>query len=242
MSTLTTYNGLQVVDPEPSADGGKAINDNFKALSTALEITDPSSSDDSSAYFSVGSRWFNSTTGVEWLCTDASVGAAVWQATTPTLDTVTNAGNSTANALEIGALSATSVSVNGGNINLNDGSGTGGGTLNVDSGTIANAIYGAPLDDVVWPAFYLTIGSIIIDPGGGGGLAPSQWNGYSILMNDGSGSGGGNIAMDGGQIGQMRAENLSSAPASPNPGQMYFDTSDNHLYVWNGSTWKQLDN
>jgi hypothetical protein len=81
MSTLTSYNGISVVSPEPTAAGGKAINDNFKALSTPLHTTDPGSSDDSSSYFSVGSRWFNTATGVEWLCTDDTVGAAVWDIT-----------------------------------------------------------------------------------------------------------------------------------------------------------------
>jgi len=48
--------------------------------------------------------------------------------------------------------------------------------------------------------------------------------------------------LDGGTIVRMRADNQSSAPSSPNPGQIYFDTTTNHLYVWNGTAWKQLDN
>jgi hypothetical protein len=34
----------------------------------------------------------------------------------------------------------------------------------------------------------------------------------------------------------------SVAPSNPTPGTQYFDTSDNHQKVWNGSTWKQMDN
>ncbi len=79
MSTLTSHNGLQVVTPDPTGAGGLAINNNFIALSTPLETTDPSSSNNSSEGYSIGSRWYNTATGVEWICTDAT-GAAVWVA------------------------------------------------------------------------------------------------------------------------------------------------------------------
>lgn len=32
----------------------------------------------------------------------------------------------------------------------------------------------------------------------------------------------------------------SAAPASPNPGDIYYDSDDNKLYCWNGSTWNAL--
>ncbi len=38
------------------------------------------------------------------------------------------------------------------------------------------------------------------------------------------------------------APNTSTAPASPQPGDFYFNTGDNHFYGYNGTTWKQLDN
>ncbi len=87
MSSLTTYKNLSVITPDPTGLGGLAINNNFKALADRfafLDTTDPTTSDDSSAGFAVGSRWFNTTTSVEWICTDASIGAAVWVEPTPT--------------------------------------------------------------------------------------------------------------------------------------------------------------
>ena len=42
------------------------------------ESTDPDANDDSTANYVVGSTWFNSTTGVLWLCQDNTAAAAVW--------------------------------------------------------------------------------------------------------------------------------------------------------------------
>jgi hypothetical protein len=36
--------------------------------------------------------------------------------------------------------------------------------------------------------------------------------------------------------------NLSANPSSPVAGMIYFNTTDNHFYGYNGTTWKQLDN
>jgi hypothetical protein len=38
------------------------------------------------------------------------------------------------------------------------------------------------------------------------------------------------------------APQFASAPATPLVGQIYFDSTQNHFYGWNGTTWKQLDN
>jgi hypothetical protein len=53
---------------------------NLKVNLTA--VLSPTVNDDSSASYAVGSRWMNTLTGQEYLCTDASVGAAVWKETT----------------------------------------------------------------------------------------------------------------------------------------------------------------
>lgn len=34
----------------------------------------------------------------------------------------------------------------------------------------------------------------------------------------------------------------TGAPANPTPGTTYYDAATKHLFLWNGTTWKQLDN
>src|SRR5579862_9315331 len=66
--SLVPYNNnaVQIVSPDPTADGGLALNSNFKALSTKIAAsTDPTSSDDYTDGFRNGSRWFNGTTKAE---------------------------------------------------------------------------------------------------------------------------------------------------------------------------------
>jgi hypothetical protein len=74
MFSLANYNGLELVTPEPSIESGRAINDNFKALSTHVDTLDPDSANDETQGYSVGSRWYNSTTTNEWLCLRDSIG------------------------------------------------------------------------------------------------------------------------------------------------------------------------
>lgn len=54
----------------------EAVKFNFGASA------DPTTSDDSNSDYQVGSRWFNTTANTEFVCLDASVGAAVWVETT----------------------------------------------------------------------------------------------------------------------------------------------------------------
>jgi hypothetical protein len=46
------------------------------------ETTDPGATDDSTLGYSVGSRWINTSTDAEFVCVDASIGAAIWKETT----------------------------------------------------------------------------------------------------------------------------------------------------------------
>ena len=39
-------------------------------------------------------------------------------------------------------------------------------------------------------------------------------------------------------VGRLRTPRLSTAPASPQTGELYYDTDDNVLYVWNGTAWQ----
>lgn len=36
----------------------------------------------------------------------------------------------------------------------------------------------------------------------------------------------------------LRTPNYASAPSSPKVGQIYFDTTNNQPYVWDGTSWK----
>lgn len=75
--------------------------------------TNPTTSNDQTQGFVAGSRWYNTSTGDLFICTSAATGAAVWVAETTltfadvTLDAVTTSGNSTTNAVDVGALRST---------------------------------------------------------------------------------------------------------------------------------------
>lgn len=87
MATLQNYKGLQVVSPDPTGDGGLAINNDIKSLvdwnprCTWDATVDPGVNDDSDPAnnYQVGSQWLNTTTDALFVCVDATVGAAVWR-------------------------------------------------------------------------------------------------------------------------------------------------------------------
>lgn len=47
-----------------------------------------------------------------------------------------------------------------------------------------------------------------------------------------------NLNLNKNELQNVRIQNLATAPASPVAGQMYFNTADKTLYVWNGSAWR----
>jgi len=68
-ATLDPATGLVPLGQLPGSAGAKA---NLGAT------TNPGAADDSVAGYSVGSVWVNTVTKAEWACTDATIGAAVW--------------------------------------------------------------------------------------------------------------------------------------------------------------------
>jgi hypothetical protein len=260
MSTLITYKAvdggdIQEVSPDPAPASGYSLNTNFRAIADSLPrnnygaSTNPTADNDSvdtagiGVDFSKGSRWYNGTAIFE--CVNPAPGAAVWiavaPAAVPTLEQVTTAGATT----DV-PLSTVNIDANGTiramwNVPPLTGSG-----VEIEFYEGLGGIYTYDRDTNSGLALAIGSSSSIVIHDESAGLvafgAQVNCGGNNFNLNDGSGSGGGNLNLDGGQIVQLRADNQSSAPSSLNPGQIYYDTTTNHFYGWNGSAWKQLDN
>ena len=86
MPALTNYKGLQVLSPEPTGDGGLAIQDDLKSLvdwqpkSVWAATADPTVNDDESEDFYPGSQWLRTNVSPPslFVCQTSSDGAAEW--------------------------------------------------------------------------------------------------------------------------------------------------------------------
>ena len=50
-----------------------------------------------------------------------------------------------------------------------------------------------------------------------------------------------NLDLNKNEIQNVRVQNLATTPANPVAGQIYFNTTDNRLFVWTGSVWRGTD-
>lgn len=93
MPSLINYRGIQVVSPDPSGDGGLAIQNDLKSLvewsprSAWDESADPTAGDDEDDDFYPGSLWLriDSTPARLFVCQSSDAAAAVWIPLTPAL-------------------------------------------------------------------------------------------------------------------------------------------------------------
>lgn len=87
MAALTAYRGLQVVTPDPTGNGGLAIQDDLKSLvdwspkSVWAQSADPTVDDDQTEDFFPGSLWLRTDTSPPklFVCQSSATGAAVWK-------------------------------------------------------------------------------------------------------------------------------------------------------------------
>ena len=190
MSTLTSYNGLRVVAPDPTGNGGLAINNNFKALSTHVSTLGPTSGNDSSQGFVVGSRWYNSTTTVESICLDNTASAAVWVPIASDAY-LSLAGGTLTGDVQLTSATYTWYQLTAGILTAFGGDGHLGTQISENQLQTSNFyVTGYPT--------YINVGSPSILSGGlsivGGNL---NANGNDINLNTGGGTGGQTLNMDG---------------------------------------------
>lgn len=124
MPLLADYKGLNVVSPDPTGDGGLAIQNDFKSLvdwnprNVWSQSADPTAGDDQGDNFYPGSMWLRTDTTPPklFVCRSSATGAAVWTRIELTGDGVPYTG-ATAN-VNLGDFQLTSTGLNAGFVPL----------------------------------------------------------------------------------------------------------------------------
>jgi hypothetical protein len=77
---------ITYTNPALSASNIKSALDEIVVLNNPSDTTDPTVTDDANAGYKVFSKWVNTVTTEIWICLDNTVGAAVWEKSTLTID------------------------------------------------------------------------------------------------------------------------------------------------------------
>lgn len=76
ISARTVLTGTGLIST-PAVRAGSTTD--YRIVDNLSATTDPGVGDDTGDGYHVGSRWFNTSAGRVWMCTDATLGAAVWK-------------------------------------------------------------------------------------------------------------------------------------------------------------------
>lgn len=120
MTTTENYHGIDILEPEPTGDGGLLIQDNFKALadwrprSVYDKTAAPTEDDDGADDFRPGSLWLRTDTAPPtlFLCVSADEGAADWRPVPLEIELARDAAPALGGDLDVGGHAITS-SANG---------------------------------------------------------------------------------------------------------------------------------
>jgi hypothetical protein len=82
-TALVKYKGMYVLSNTPTGTAGKALQNNFIDFANRIgpsvfANSNPTATSDENHGFYTRSRWLNTATGQEWICTDQTAGAASW--------------------------------------------------------------------------------------------------------------------------------------------------------------------
>jgi hypothetical protein len=272
MSTLTPYKGLFVLTSASGA-GGNAINNDFTALADRIgpcnytATTDPTSSDNQSLNYYVGSRWLNQADETEWVCATSNSTFATWTSAE---------ANAAATYLPLtGGTINGSLQVNGSDTLASFQSSDGAAYLTITNNSSATYNYcgiqligvpsGGVADHYVVGMFGSSNFGITADPYGSPYAVFQVDNNGNIYASGPSVSGptkfvdkhgqfyfptgaqltdtSGNLHANNGSVvadanGNTYMPTNTSDPTGVSAGQFYFNTSTNQLRIFTGSTWK----